>query len=164
MPSLAACRCLFRLMRRFLLVRWICLPVSERFRLVWKFLLDLICLYASDYFFYILEAHVGCTEQCSERHMASRQQFAHSCSTRMSSSSCQAACPDLPDPISPPICIVHRSRAVFQANFCIGTELLNIGSSWLSNLSRPCERRTQALNNPRKQICHDATKPNKTRL
>ena len=36
MPSLAACRCLFRLMRRCFLGRWTCLPVSERFRQVWK--------------------------------------------------------------------------------------------------------------------------------
>ena len=36
MPSLAVCRCLFRLMRRCFLGRWICLPVSERFRQVWK--------------------------------------------------------------------------------------------------------------------------------
>ena len=32
MPSLAASRCLFRLMRHCFLGRWICLPVSERFR------------------------------------------------------------------------------------------------------------------------------------
>ena len=36
MPSLAVCRCIFRLMRRCFLGRWICLTVSERFRLVWK--------------------------------------------------------------------------------------------------------------------------------
>ena len=36
MPSLAVCRCLFRLMRRCFLGRWLCLLVSERFRLVWK--------------------------------------------------------------------------------------------------------------------------------
>ena len=34
--SLAMCRCLFWLMRHFFLGRWICLPVSKRFRLVWK--------------------------------------------------------------------------------------------------------------------------------
>ena len=34
--SLTSCRCPFRLMRRCFLGRWICLPVSERFRLVWK--------------------------------------------------------------------------------------------------------------------------------
>ena len=39
MPSLAVCRCLFRLMRRCFLGRCICLLVSERFRLVWKCLL-----------------------------------------------------------------------------------------------------------------------------
>ena len=36
MPSLAVCRCVFRLMRRCFLGRWICLLVSERLRLVWK--------------------------------------------------------------------------------------------------------------------------------
>ena len=34
--SLAACRCLFRLMRHCFLCRWTCLLVSESFRLVWK--------------------------------------------------------------------------------------------------------------------------------
>ena len=36
MPSLAACWCLFRLMRHCYLGWWTCLPVSERFRLVWR--------------------------------------------------------------------------------------------------------------------------------
>ena len=36
MLSLVVCRCLFRLMRRYFLGRWICLLVSERLRLVWK--------------------------------------------------------------------------------------------------------------------------------
>ena len=36
MPSLAACRCIFRLMRHCYLGKWTWLPVSERFRLVWK--------------------------------------------------------------------------------------------------------------------------------
>ena len=35
MPSLATCRCPFRLVRRCFLSRWICLLVSEGFRLVW---------------------------------------------------------------------------------------------------------------------------------
>ena len=39
-----------------------------------------------------------------------------------------------PDPLSPPASIVHRSRKVFQASSCIDTELLYIGSCWLSNL------------------------------
>ena len=34
-----------------------------------------------------------------------------------------------PDPFSPLISIVHRSRYVFKAISCIGTELLSIGSS-----------------------------------
>ena len=36
MPSWAACRCLFQLMRHCFLGRWTCLPVLESFRLVWK--------------------------------------------------------------------------------------------------------------------------------
>ena len=36
MPSLAVCRCLFRLMRHCFLGRWTCLLVSESLRLVWK--------------------------------------------------------------------------------------------------------------------------------
>ena len=36
MLSLVVCRCLFRLMTRCFLGRWICLLVSERFRLEWK--------------------------------------------------------------------------------------------------------------------------------
>ena len=36
MPSLAACRCPFRLMRRCFLGEWICLLVTERFRQVWR--------------------------------------------------------------------------------------------------------------------------------
>ena len=47
-----------------------------------------------------------------------------------SSSSCHAASTDLPDPLSPPISIVHHSREVFMATFCIGTELFCIGSNW----------------------------------
>ena len=34
-----------------------------------------------------------------------------------------------PWPLSPPVSIVHRSREVFKAISCIGTELLYIGSS-----------------------------------
>ena len=39
MPSLAACRLLFRLMRRCFLGRWVCLLVLESFFLVWRCLL-----------------------------------------------------------------------------------------------------------------------------
>ena len=47
---------------------------------------------------------------------------------------CRAASMDLPDSLSSPVSIVHRTREVFQATSCIGTELLYIGSSWSSNL------------------------------
>ena len=39
-----------------------------------------------------------------------------------------------PDPLTPPVSIVHRSREVFQTSSCIGTELLYIGSSLSSKL------------------------------
>ena len=41
---------------------------------------------------------------------------------------------DLPDPLPPLLSIVHRSRLVFKATSCIGTELLYVGSSWSSCL------------------------------
>ena len=49
-----------------------------------------------------------------------------------SSTSCHTTITDLPDPISPPIFIIHQSREAFKAISCIGTELLYIDSSWLS--------------------------------
>ena len=45
-------------------------------------------------------------------------------------SSYHAASMDLPDPLLPPISIVHHSWKVFQATSGIGPELLYIGSSW----------------------------------
>ena len=47
---------------------------------------------------------------------------------------CRTASTVLPDPLSPLVFIVYRSRLVFQATSCIGTELLYIGSSWSSDL------------------------------
>ena len=41
---------------------------------------------------------------------------------------------DIPDPLPPPVSIVHRSRLVFKATFCIGTELFYVGPSWSSYL------------------------------
>ena len=40
--------------------------------------------------------------------------------------SCHATSTDFPDPLSSPDSIVHRSRQVFQATSCIGTELLYV--------------------------------------
>ena len=51
-----------------------------------------------------------------------------------SSSSCRAASTDLPDPFLPPVFVVYCFREVLLATSCIGTELLNIGSCWSSNL------------------------------
>ena len=48
----------------------------------------------------------------------------------ISSSSCHAISTDIPDPLSPPLPIVHRFRWVLRAIPRILTELLYIGSSW----------------------------------
>ena len=50
-----------------------------------------------------------------------------------------AASTDLPDPLSPPVSIVHHSREVFLAASCIGTELLYKGSSWPPAFAHPCD-------------------------
>ena len=50
----------------------------------------------------------------------------------MSSSSCCAISTDLPDPLSPPLPIVHCFQRIFRATPHIGTELLQVGSSWSS--------------------------------
>ena len=47
-----------------------------------------------------------------------------------SSSSCRAISIDIPDPLSPPLPIVHQFRQVLRATPCILTELLYVGSSW----------------------------------
>ena len=52
----------------------------------------------------------------------------------MSSSSCHAISTDIPDPLSPPLPIVHCFRQVFRATSRIDTELLYVGSSWSSCL------------------------------
>ena len=52
----------------------------------------------------------------------------------LSSSSCRAASTDLPGPLSPPFSIILHSQEVFKAICHISTELLYIGSSWLSSL------------------------------
>ena len=46
-----------------------------------------------------------------------------------SSSSCRATSVDIPDPLSPPLPIVHRFWQVFRATFRILTERLYAGSS-----------------------------------
>ena len=51
-----------------------------------------------------------------------------------SSSSYCTTSTDLSDPLPPLFSIVHRSRLVFKAISCIGTELLYVGSSWSSCL------------------------------
>ena len=42
----------------------------------------------------------------------------------ISLSSCRTASTDVPDLLSPPISIVHRSQEIFQTTSCIGTELV----------------------------------------
>ena len=59
------------------------------------------------------------------------------------SSSCRDAGMDLPDLLSPPVSIVYRFWEVFQANSCIGTELLYLGSCWSSCLCSSTFRRLQ---------------------
>ena len=51
-----------------------------------------------------------------------------------SSSSHHAISTDIPDPLSPTLPIVHCFWQVFRAKSHIGTELLYVGSSWLSCL------------------------------
>ena len=65
-----------------------------------------------------------------------RQDFEREASEhyKSSSSSCHAASADLPDLLLPSVSIVHRSREVFQATSCIGTELLYIVFSWSTNV------------------------------
>ena len=43
--------------------------------------------------------------------------------------SCRDASTNLPDPLLPPVSIIHCSQEVFKAISCIGTELLYIDSS-----------------------------------
>ena len=52
----------------------------------------------------------------------------------ISSSSRRAISTGIPDPLSPLFSIVHCFRQVLRATFHIGTELLYVGSSWLSCL------------------------------
>ena len=47
---------------------------------------------------------------------------------------------DLPDPLSSPVSIIHRSRQVFQATSCIGIELLYISSTLSSCLCEGVHR------------------------
>ena len=64
-------------------------------------------------------------------------------SSSSSSSSYCAASTDLSDTLSPPVSIVYRFQEIFKAISCIGTELLYIGSSWLSCLCSSMRRGPQ---------------------
>ena len=55
------------------------------------------------------------------------------------SSSCWAISPDIPNPFSPPLPIVHRFRLVTRVTPCIVTELLCVYSNWLFCFAQPCE-------------------------
>ena len=61
----------------------------------------------------------------------------------MSSSSYRSASTDLPDPLSPPVSIVHLFLDVFKATSSIVTELLYIGSSWSSCFCSSMSRDSQ---------------------
>ena len=52
----------------------------------------------------------------------------------LSSSSHRAISTDIPDPLSPPLSIVHCFQQVLRDTSRIGTELLYVGSSWSSCL------------------------------
>ena len=56
------------------------------------------------------------------------------CIHRPNISSCHAISMDIPDPLSPPLPIVHCFRQVFRTRSRIGTELMYVGSSWSSCL------------------------------
>ena len=64
---------------------------------------------------------------------AKQENFHKKCKTGdkyISSSSCRAISIDIPDPLLPPLPIVHRSRQVLRATSHIYTELLYVGLSW----------------------------------
>ena len=54
-------------------------------------------------------------------------------STSSSSSSCRAACADIPDRLSPFLPIIHRLRQVFRVTSRVLTQLLYVGSCWSSH-------------------------------
>ena len=51
----------------------------------------------------------------------------------ISSSSCRAACADIPDRLSPFLPIIHRLRQVFRVTSRVLTQLLYVGSCWSSH-------------------------------
>ena len=52
---------------------------------------------------------------------------------KSSSSSCRAACADIPDRLSPFLPIIHRLRQVFRVASRVLTQLLYVGSCWSSH-------------------------------
>ena len=50
-----------------------------------------------------------------------------------SSSSCRAACADIPDRLSPFLLIIHRLRQVFRVTSRVLTQLLYVSSCWSSH-------------------------------
>ena len=50
---------------------------------------------------------------------------------KISSSSCRAISTDIPNPLSPPLPIIHGIRQVHRATSRIYTELLSVNSGWL---------------------------------
>ena len=51
----------------------------------------------------------------------------------ISSSSCRAACADIPDRLSPFLPIIHRLRQVFRVTSRVLPQLLYVGSCWSSH-------------------------------
>ena len=68
---------------------------------------------------------------------------------RWSSSSCHTISTDIPDPLLPPLPIVHCFWQVLRATSHIGTELLYEGSSWSSCLCSSLRR------GPQEYITHE---------
>ena len=69
----------------------------------------------------------------------------------ISSSSCRAASTNFPDPLSPPVSIVHRFPEVFQAISCIGTELVCLGFSLSSYHCSSMWKRERKIDKERKR-------------
>ena len=57
----------------------------------------------------------------------------YTCMCISSSSSCRAACADIPDRLSPFLPIIHRLRQVFRVTSRVLTQLLYVGSCWSSH-------------------------------
>ena len=67
------------------------------------------------------------------------------CQISSSSSSCRASSTDIPDPLTPPLPIVHRFWQVLRATSRILSKLLYVGSSWSPCFFSPMWRSTSLM-------------------